>query len=59
MIQRIGSMRKKSVYSISSLNYHMKILLGDFSIKIGRRDIFKLTMGNKSSHEISNDSNID
>jgi hypothetical protein len=26
--------------------YHMKILLGDFSAKIGREDIFKPTVGN-------------
>jgi hypothetical protein len=29
--------------------------LGDFSAKVGREDIFKLTIGNESSHEISND----
>jgi hypothetical protein len=28
--------------------YHMKILLGDFSIKIGTEKIFKLTIGNES-----------
>jgi exonuclease III len=26
--------------------YHMKILLGDFNAKVGREDIFKLTIGN-------------
>jgi hypothetical protein len=35
--------------------YHMKILLGDFNAKVGREDIFKLTVGNESLHEISND----
>jgi exonuclease III len=35
--------------------YHMKILLGDFNVKVGREDIFKLTIGNESLHEISND----
>jgi hypothetical protein len=35
--------------------YHMKILLGDFSAKVGREDIFKPTIGNESLHEISND----
>jgi hypothetical protein len=34
---------------------HTKILLGDFSAKIGRENIFKLTTGNESLHEISND----
>jgi exonuclease III len=26
--------------------YHMKILLGDFNAKVGKEDIFKLTIGN-------------
>jgi hypothetical protein len=38
--------------------YHMKILLGDFNSKVGREYIFKLTIGNKSLHEISNDNRI-
>jgi hypothetical protein len=38
--------------------YHMKILLGDFSAKIGREDIFKPTIGNESLHEISNDNGV-
>jgi exonuclease III len=38
--------------------YDMKILLGDFNVKVGREDIFKLTIGNKSSHEIINDSGV-
>jgi hypothetical protein len=32
----------------------MKILLGDFSAKVGREGIFKPTIGNESLHEISN-----
>jgi hypothetical protein len=28
--------------------HHMKILLGDFNAKVGREDIFKLTIGNES-----------
>jgi hypothetical protein len=35
--------------------YHMKVLLGDFNVKVCREDIFKLTIGNESLHEISND----
>jgi hypothetical protein len=35
--------------------YHMKILLGDFTDRVGREDIFKQTVGNESFHEISND----
>jgi hypothetical protein len=38
--------------------YHMKILLGDFRAKVGREDIFKVTFGNKSLHEISNDNGV-
>jgi hypothetical protein len=36
----------------------MKILLGDFNAKVGREDIFKLTIGNESSHEISNGNGV-
>jgi hypothetical protein len=38
--------------------YHLKILLGDFDAKVGREDIFKLTIGNESLHEISNDNGV-
>jgi endonuclease/exonuclease/phosphatase family metal-dependent hydrolase len=34
--------------------YHMKILLGDFNAKVGRKDIFKSAIENESLHEISN-----
>jgi hypothetical protein len=37
--------------------YHMKILL-DFNAKVGREDIFKLTIGNESLHKISNDNGV-
>jgi len=30
--------------------YHMKILLGYFNSKVGRENIFKLTIGNESLH---------
>jgi hypothetical protein len=33
----------------------MKILLGDYYIKVGRGDIFKPTIGNESLNEINND----
>jgi hypothetical protein len=36
----------------------MKILLGDFNVKVGRKGILKLTVGNKSPHEISNDNGV-
>jgi exonuclease III len=38
--------------------YHMKILLGYFSAKIGREDIFKPIIGNESLHEASNDNRV-
>jgi hypothetical protein len=38
--------------------YHMKILLGDFNAKAGRGDICKLTIGNESLHEMSNDNGV-
>jgi hypothetical protein len=38
--------------------YHMKILLGNFNAKVGRDDIFKLTIGNESLHKISNDNGV-
>jgi hypothetical protein len=37
--------------------YHLKILL-DFSASVGREDMFKPTIRNKSIHEISNDNQI-
>jgi exonuclease III len=40
------------------LKYHMKILLGDFNAKVGREDIFKMTVGNESLHETNNDNGV-
>jgi hypothetical protein len=34
--------------------YHMKLMLGEFSIKVGKEDIFKQAIRNESIHEISN-----
>jgi hypothetical protein len=36
----------------------MKILLSDLYEKVGREDIFKLTIKNESPYEISNDSGV-
>jgi hypothetical protein len=36
----------------------MKILSGDFNAKLGREEIFKLSVGNESLHEISNDNGV-
>jgi hypothetical protein len=38
--------------------YDKKIFFGDFNAKVGREDIFKLTIGNDSSHQISNDNGV-
>jgi hypothetical protein len=38
--------------------YNMKILLGDFNIKVGREDIFKPTIGSESLHAIGNDNAV-
>jgi hypothetical protein len=38
--------------------YDTNILLGDFNAKVGREDIFKLTIWNKISHEISNNNGV-
>jgi hypothetical protein len=38
--------------------YHVKILLGNFNAKVGREDIFKITIGNENSHENSYDNGI-
>jgi len=36
----------------------MKILLGDFNSKVGRDNIFKLTIGNESLNQDSNDNGV-
>jgi endonuclease/exonuclease/phosphatase family metal-dependent hydrolase len=38
--------------------YHMKILLGDFNAKVGRENIFKLTIGKEILHQDSNDNGV-
>jgi len=38
--------------------YHMKILLGDFNVKVRRENIFKPTIGNESLHQDSNDNGV-
>jgi hypothetical protein len=46
---------KDSLYEEVEHWNHMNILLGDFSAKVGREDMFKPTIENESLHEISND----
>jgi hypothetical protein len=36
----------------------MKILLGDFNVKVGREDIFKPIIVNESVHEANNDNRV-
>jgi hypothetical protein len=36
----------------------MKILLGDFNAKVGGEDIFKPTISNESSYEITNNNGV-
>jgi len=38
--------------------YHMEILLGEFNVKVGRENIFKLTIGNDSLHQDSKDNDV-
>jgi hypothetical protein len=38
--------------------YCMKIVLGGFSAKVGKEDIFKSTVGNESFREVSNDNGV-
>ena len=38
--------------------YHKKILLGDFKEKLGREDIFKLTVGNESLYQDINNNGV-
>ena len=38
--------------------YHVKILLGDFNAKVGRKNIFKPTIEQESLHQDSNDNDV-
>jgi hypothetical protein len=38
--------------------HHVKILLGDFNTKVGRENIFKLTIGNESPQQDSNHNGV-
>ena len=41
-----------------SPKYNIKILLGDFNAEVGRENIFKLTIGDESLHQDSNDNGV-
>jgi hypothetical protein len=36
----------------------MEILLGDFSVKVRRKNVFQLTLGNESLHQVGNDNYV-
>ena len=36
----------------------MKIIFGDFNAKVGRENIFKLTIGNERQHQDNNDNGV-
>ena len=38
--------------------YHMKTLLGDFNAKVGRENIFKLTIWNENLHQDSHGNDV-
>jgi hypothetical protein len=57
IMQRTVSKRNLSVYLIHFLNTITQILL-DFNTKVGRKDIFKLTIRNESLHEIGYDTGV-
>ena len=40
------------------LNYRMKMLLGDFNVKVGRENIFKPTIGQECLHQDRNDNGV-
>jgi hypothetical protein len=48
MIQKTVLVRSKSSFFYHFPKYHMETLLGDFNSKLGKEDIFKLTIGNES-----------
>ena len=56
MTQRIVSMRNQSRCYFH--RQHMKIVLGNFDEKLGRQNIFKMTIGKESLHDGSNDNGV-
>jgi len=48
----------KEIEQVLFPKYHMKIILGDFKAKAGRKNIFKPTTGNESLQQDSNDNGV-
>jgi hypothetical protein len=40
------------------LKHHMKILVGDFNVKVGRYNFFRPTIGHESLHQVCNDNGV-
>jgi hypothetical protein len=57
-IQKTGFIMNLSSFFYHFPKYHVKILFRDFIAKVGRENIFKLTIGNDSPHQDSNDNGI-
>jgi hypothetical protein len=60
---KIGDMKDRFYEELECVfdkfpKYRMKILLGVFNAKIGREDIFKISIGNESLHELSSDNGV-
>jgi len=58
MIQKTVFVRNYSIFFYYFTNYHIKILLGDFNSKVGRQNIFKLTIENENLHLDSKDNGV-
>jgi hypothetical protein len=54
LLMRIFGSRKDEVFD-KFPKYHAKILLADFTAKVGREDVLNSTSGNESLHKNSND----
>ena len=51
-------MKSRFFFFYNFPKYHMKILLGDFNVKVGRESIFNLTFWNDSLDQDSNDNDV-
>jgi len=58
MIQKTSFMMNFGRFFDHFPKYHVKILLGHFTAKVGRENIFKLTIRNDNLHQDSNNNGI-
>ena len=54
--RRIFNLLEQNINQMA--NSDSKIILGDFNVKVGKEDIYKPTIGNKSLHTETNNSRI-